>query len=59
MVPENAIKKGIKAGDIIKEISPCVDGKGGGRPNMAQGGGNNIEGIELAFDKAREYIKTK
>ena len=59
MVPENVIKAGIKAGDIIKEISPLVDGKGGGRPNMAQGGGNNTGGIDLAFDKAREYIKSK
>ncbi len=43
----------IKAGDIIKTISPCVDGKGGGRPEMAQGGGTKTEGIPEALKTAK------
>ena len=35
----------IKAGDIIKEMAPVVGGKGGGRPDMAQGGGSQPENI--------------
>ncbi|NWO08406.1 MAG: alanine--tRNA ligase [Alteromonadaceae bacterium] len=31
----------IKAGDLMKHLAAEVDGKGGGRPDMAQGGGNN------------------
>lgn len=56
MVPELYVKEGILAGNIIKEIMPCVNGKGGGRPNMAQGGGDKPEGVEEAFEKAKEYI---
>jgi len=31
----------IKAGDLMKHLAAEVDGKGGGRPDMAQGGGND------------------
>lgn len=31
----------IKAGDLMKHLAAQVDGKGGGRPDMAQGGGND------------------
>ena len=31
----------IKAGDLMKYLAAQVDGKGGGRPDMAQGGGND------------------
>lgn len=35
----------IKAGDLVKEISADLGGKGGGRPDMAQGGGADVEAI--------------
>ena len=38
---DDLIKKGLKAGDIIKTIAPIIDGGGGGRPQMAQAGGKN------------------
>lgn len=53
---EEAIKKGIHAGNIIKEIAPIVGGAGGGRPNMAQAGGKDIALISKALDRAREII---
>ena len=59
MVTDDYVACGIKAGDIIKEISPLVGGKGGGRPNMAQGGGTDPSKIDLAFDRAREIISNK
>ncbi len=31
----------VKAGDLMKHLAAQVDGKGGGRPDMAQGGGND------------------
>ncbi|MEL1195895.1 DHHA1 domain-containing protein, partial [Staphylococcus epidermidis] len=37
-VAPDAIKAGIKAGDLIKQIAPLVGGGGGGRPDMAQAG---------------------
>ncbi len=43
-----------KAGDIVKEMAPYVDGRGGGKPDLAQAGGKKPEGIAdalAAFDK--------
>ena len=44
----------IKAGDIVKQISPVLGGKGGGRPDMAQGGGTEIDKLKEAFNKFLE-----
>lgn len=54
---DSAVKKGAMAGNIIKEIAPLTGGKGGGRPNMAQAGGNDASGIEAALEKALEIIE--
>jgi alanyl-tRNA synthetase len=56
-VTDDLIKKGIKAGDIVKEIAPIIDGGGGGRPQMAQAGGKNAEKIDEALARATEIIK--
>ncbi len=58
-VTDDLIKKGLKAGDIVKVIAPIVDGGGGGRPQMAQAGGKNPEKIDDALTKAGEMIKEK
>jgi alanyl-tRNA synthetase len=38
----------IRAGDIMKEFAGRLGGKGGGRPDMAQGGGNDVAGLTAA-----------
>ena len=58
-VTDDLIAKGLKAGDIVKEISPIVDGGGGGRPQMAQAGGKNPKKIGDALARAGEIIKQK
>jgi alanyl-tRNA synthetase len=58
-VTDDLIKKGLKAGDIVKEIAPIVDGGGGGKPQMAQAGGKNPAKINDALTKAAELIKGK
>ena len=45
-----------KAGDLMKEVAPLVGGKGGGRPDMAQGGGTDPSGIDSAIAKVAEWI---
>src|SRR5690606_12144927 len=35
----------VKAGDILKEILAPVEGRGGGKPNFAQGGAPSLEGM--------------
>jgi len=47
-----AMGKGAHAGNLIKSIAGKVGGGGGGRPNMAQAGGKNPEGIEEALREA-------
>jgi alanyl-tRNA synthetase len=56
---DDLVKRGLKAGEIIKEIAPMVDGGGGGRPQMAQAGGKNPEKISDALAKSVEIIKEK
>jgi len=56
---DDLIKKGLKAGDLIKKIAPIVDGRGGGKPQMAQAGGKNQKNLPQALEKATELIKTR
>jgi alanyl-tRNA synthetase len=58
-VTDDLIKKGLRAGDIVKEIAPIVDGGGGGKPEMAQAGGKKPGKIDEAIAKAAEFIKNK
>ena len=58
-VTDDLVAKGLKAGDIVREIAPIVDGGGGGRPQMAQAGGKNPKKIGEALKKAAELIKEK
>ena len=58
-VTKDLVKQGVKAGDIVKEIAPIVDGGGGGKPQMAQAGGKNPANLAEALKKAAEVIKEK
>ena len=55
-VTDEAQKKGAHAGNLIKAIAGLVGGGGGGRPNMAQAGGKNPEGIADALAKVAEVV---
>ncbi|PTI40118.1 alanine--tRNA ligase [Staphylococcus succinus] len=56
-VPQSLTDK-VKAGDIIKNMAPIVGGKGGGRPDMAQGGGTEPENITESLLFIKNYIKS-
>lgn len=58
-VPEAKIKKGLKAGDWVREVAKVVGGGGGGRPDMAQAGGKDPSKIEDALKTAREFAASK
>lgn len=46
----------VKAGDIMKQMAEAVDGRGGGRPDMAQGGGTNTENMSEALQIVKDYL---
>jgi len=55
-VNDDTIKTGVKAGDLIKAISPKINGGGGGRPNLAQAGGKNPAGLQDAMTEAAKWL---
>jgi alanyl-tRNA synthetase len=52
----NELTSKIQANTLIQQIAPVVSGKGGGRPEMAQGAGKDTGKIEDALAKARELL---
>ena len=54
-----ALTKEIKAGDIIKDLSAKVSGKGGGRPDMAQGGGTDAQALPEALAELKKLLASK
>ncbi|WP_024796477.1 alanine--tRNA ligase [Tomitella biformata] len=45
-----AREKGIKAGDLVKSFASAIGGRGGGKPDLAQGSGTDASGIPAAID---------
>ena len=52
------LKEKVRAGNVIKEIVPIVGGKGGGRPDMAEGGGSEPEKLPEALEASYKVIET-
>ena len=59
MATDAAMARGAHAGNLIKGIVALVGGGGGGRPNMAQAGGKNPDGIAAAITEAENVLKTQ
>ncbi|PID46543.1 MAG: alanine--tRNA ligase [Proteobacteria bacterium] len=49
----------IKAGELLGFVAGQIDGKGGGRPDMAQGGGNNPAALPAALDSVVNWVKER
>ena len=49
----------IKAGDLVNVVAEKVGGRGGGRPDMAQAGGNNPAGLDAALKSVTEWVKAQ
>lgn len=49
----------IKANELASELAQLIGGKGGGRPDFAQAGGNKIEGLGTAFETAKNWLETR
>jgi alanyl-tRNA synthetase len=47
---------GLRADDLVKQLAVAVDGRGGGKADLAQGSGSNASGIDAALDAVRAEI---
>ena len=57
VTPDLVKSRGLQAGKIISELAQLADGRGGGRPELAQGGGKNPSKVNAAIDAAGEIVK--
>ena len=49
----------IKAGDLVNFVAEQVGGRGGGRPDMAQAGGNDPAALAGALEKVPDWVRTQ
>ena len=56
---KEAVAKGVKAGDIIRGITAIAGGKGGGKPDSAMGGGNDVSKLEEALKAVEGLVSEK
>jgi alanyl-tRNA synthetase len=56
-VSDDLVEKGIAAGDLVTVAMPALEGRGGGRPNMAQGRGTRREGLPAALGAIRAKLE--
>jgi alanyl-tRNA synthetase len=54
---EAARSRGLAAGRLIPTFAPAVGGRGGGKPDLAQGGGTDPSGVAAAIQKLREAVR--
>ncbi|HPQ94644.1 MAG: alanine--tRNA ligase [Thiothrix sp.] len=48
-----------KAGDVLQHVAVQVGGKGGGRPDMAQGGGTNVDALPAALASVKAWLEAR
>ncbi len=53
-VTPDLVKKGVKAGDVVKQVAPIIGGGGGGKPDIAQAGGKESAKLPDALRQAEK-----
>ena len=54
---KDAVAKGVKAGDVIRKVTAVTGGKGGGKPDSAMGGGNDLSRLEESLALLETIVK--
>jgi alanyl-tRNA synthetase len=49
----------IKAGDLVNSVAQQVGGRGGGRPDMAQAGGNDPAALDEALSSVAAWVEAQ
>jgi len=58
-VTDDLVPRGLKAGDLVRELGKVVGGGGGGQPTLATAGGRQPAKLEEAFDRGKSLITEK
>ena len=56
---KDAVKAGVKAGDIVKHVCTVCGGSGGGKPDSAMGGGKDVTKMDEALSSVVEFVGSK
>ena len=56
---KEANAKGIKAGDLVKQVCCCCGGSGGGKPDCAMGGGKDLTKVDNALALVDDFVVSK
>jgi len=54
---KDLVAKGIHAGNLVRAVAEAVGGKGGGRPDLGQGGGKNAEALPAALARVPDLVR--
>jgi alanyl-tRNA synthetase len=58
-ISDDLVARGLAAGDLVREATTAIDGRGGGRPEMAQGKGTRREGLPAAIATIGDLIRAR
>jgi alanyl-tRNA synthetase len=57
MVTPDLVARGVRAGDVVKEAATLIDGRGGGRPDLAEAGGRDASKLDDALASVTDIVR--
>ena len=58
-VPDALVKRGLNAGEWVRTAAAACGGRGGGKPDMAQGGGSDVTKVKDVIAAAKAFAFAK
>jgi alanyl-tRNA synthetase len=57
-VSSDLVKRGLHAGDLVKDVASVVGGGGGGKPTLAQAGGKDASRLAEALERVYDWVRS-
>jgi alanyl-tRNA synthetase len=57
MVTPDLVARGVRAGDVVRETATLIDGRGGGRPEVAEAGGGDASKLDAALASVTAIVR--